>query len=537
MTLSTPPLPAPSETAAAQPRPAGRATAVILGVAAVQIVLFVILVGNNGVWGYFSDEFYHIACSERLAWGYVDHPPLTVALLALIRAVFGEAVWAMRLGPILATAGVIVLTGLMARRLGAGTFGQGLAALAAAVTPWYLIPASTWTLNSFDALFWALGAYVIIGILKNDDSKGWLVFGAIAGLGLLTKLSMGYLLIGLCLALVLTPNRKYFLSKVDGKLRLGWHLWGGVALALLIFLPHLVWQSLNGWPTVEFARGSNAAFGTSPLGFLVDQVRGMNPISLPIWLTGLYFYLGSTHGRQYRVMGLIYVVLFTLMIVGHAKSYYLAAAYPMLLAGGALFIESFVEGGKWRGRILKPLYVTVLVGVVAIFSPLMLPVLPPKQVLAYQERFGTPADEAEVPAILYDRLGWEEFVAQIAGVYETLPEEDRKECVILGGTYNQAASVDFLGKKHGLPPAVSYHNNYYLWGPGDASWDVVIAVLVPKKMLDDMFAEVVEAGRTSAEFTRSSDLDNKARNDEPIYICRKPKRPIAEIWAEWKLFM
>ena len=253
---STPPSPAPSETAAAQRRPVRRATAIILGVVAVQVLVLTILVTKNGAYGYFSDEFYHIACSERLAWGYVDHPPLTVALLALIRAVFGDAVWAMRLGPILATAGVIVLTGLMARRLGAGTFGQGLATLAAAVTPWYLIPASTWTLNSFDTLSWALGAYVIIGILKSENPKGWLVFGIVAGLGLLTKLSMGYLLIGLFVALLLTPNRKYFASIVDGKFRPGWHLWGGVVLAILIFLPHIVWQVQNGWPTIEFARGS-----------------------------------------------------------------------------------------------------------------------------------------------------------------------------------------------------------------------------------------------------------------------------------------
>ncbi len=513
-----------------------RATAIILGVAAVQVLVLVILVGSNGVWGYFSDEFYHIACSEHLAWGYVDHPPLTAALLALIRAVFGDAVWAMRLGPILATAGVIVLTGLMARRLGAGTFGQGLAALAAAVAPWYLVPASTWTLNSFDTFFWALGAYVIIGILKSENPKGWLVFGVVAGLGLLTKLSMGYFLIGLLVALVLTPNRKYFLSKVDGKFRPGWHLLGGVALALLIFLPFLIWQVQNGWPTIEFARGSNAAYGSTPLDFLRGQVFGMNPFNLPIWLAGLYFFLGSKRGKTYRLMGVIYVTIFTLMIVGHAKSYYLEAAYPMLLAGGALLVESFVERGKWRARILKPLIVTALVGIVAIFLPLVLPVLPPNQLLAYQERFGTPSDEAQVPAILADRLGWEEFVSQIAAVYDSLPEEDQAQCVILGGSYNQAASVDFLGKKHGLPPAISRHNNYWLWGPGDKSWDVVIAVYVPKEMLDDMFGEVVEAARTSGEFMRSSSLANKGRNDEPIYICRNPKRPIPEVWAEWKIF-
>ena len=537
MSSNTPSSPARSETAAAQERPVGRATVIILGVAAVQVLVLVILVGTNGVWGYFSDEFYHIACSERLAWGYVDHPPLTVALLALIRAVFGDAVWAMRLGPILATAGVIVLTGLMARRLGAGTFGQGLAALAAAVAPWYLIPASTWTLNSFDTLFWTLGAYVILGILKSENPKGWLVFGIVAGLGLLTKLSMGYLLIGLCVALLLTPNRKYFLSKVDGKLRPGWHLWGGVALAFLIFLPHVIWQVQNGWPTVEFARGSNAAFGSTPLDFLRSQVMGMNPFNFPIWLAGLYFFLGSKRGKSYRLMGVIYVCIFILMIVGHAKSYYLEGAYPMLLAGGAVLVESFVERGKWRARILKPLYVTALVGITAIFLPLVLPVFSPQQLLAYQERLGTPAEEAQVPAILADRLGWEEFVAQIAGVYENLPDEDQEQCVIFGGSYNQAASVDFLGKKHGLPPAVSRHNNYWLWGPGDKSWDVVIAVYVPKELLDDMFGEVVEVGRTSGEYFARNSLDNKGRNDDPIYLCRYPKRPIPEVWAEWKMFL
>jgi hypothetical protein len=505
-----------------------RATAVILGVAAVQVLVLVILVAKNGAYGYFSDEFYHIACSERLAWGYVDHPPLTVALLALIRAVFGDAVWAMRLGPILATAGVIVLTGLMARRLGAGTFGQGLAALAATVTPWYLVPSSTWTLNSFDTFFWALGAYVIIGILKTENPKGWLVFGIVAGLGLLTKLSMGYLLIGLFVALLLTPNRKYFMSKVDGKYRPGWQLWGGVALALLIFLPHVIWQVQNGWPTVEFARGSNAAFGTVPLEFLRGQVMDMNPFNLPIWLTGLYFYLFSRRGRPYRMMGIIYVSVFVLLIIQGTRAYYLHVAYPMLFAGGVVLIESFVERGKWRGRILKPVIVTAMMVLTAFMLPEGLPVMTPEQLLARQESAGKPM---EVPRFLVDRLCWEEFVAEVARVYETLPEKDRNECVIFTTSYHSAGAIDFFGKKHGLPPARSNHNNYWLWGPGDKSYDVVIVVGVPEASLERMFGEIVEAGRTSCEYT-----DLMSRNDAPVYVCRKPKRPIAEVWAGAKKF-
>lgn len=525
MSSSTLPSPAPSETEAAQQPPVGRATAILLGLAALPILIA--LAARSSSYGYFSDTFYYLACSEHLAWGYVDHPPLSIALLALIRAILGDALWALHLLPALAVAGAVFLTGLMARRLGAGTFGQGLAALAAVVTPVYLVNSSVYSMNAFDLLFWCLGAYVILGILKNDTPKGWLLFGLIAGLGLQNKLSMGFFGLGLCVALVLTPNRKYIGSKVNGKFRPGLYLWGGGALAMLIFLPHLIWQILNDWPTIEFMRNSTALHGASPVEFLLFQVQGMHPFNFPIWLAGLYFYLFSRRGKPYRMMGIIYVSIFILLILQGTRAYYLAVAYPMLFAGGAVLIESFVERGKWRGRILKPLIVTALVASTAFMLPGFLPVMAPDQLLALQESLGMPA---EVPQHLADRLCWVEFVAEIARVYETLPEEDRNECVIATDLYHTAGAIDFFGKQYGLPPARSNHNNYWLWGPGDTSWDVAILVGGPKVSLEDVFSEVVEAGRPSCEYT-----DRMRRND-PIYVCRELKRPIAEVWAGAKKF-
>jgi hypothetical protein len=299
-------------------------------------------------------------------------------------------------------------------------------------------------------------------------------------------------------------------------------------LAILIFLPHLIWQILNGWPTIEFMRNSIARDGASPLEFLGSQVT--HPFTLPIWLAGLYFYLFSQRGKAYRMMGIIYVSIFILLILKGTRAYYLHVAYPMLFAGGAVLIESFVERGKWRGRILKPVIVTVLVAYTALSLPGFLPVMSPEQLLAYQESRGDPA---EVPQGLADRLCWDEFVAEVARVYETLPEEDRKECVIFTTLYHTAGAIDFLGKKYGLPPARSYHNNYHLWGPGDTSWEVVIVVGtgVPKASLKNMFGEIVEAGRTSCEYT-----DRFYRNDSPIYVCREPKHLITEVWAGAKLF-
>ncbi len=186
-----------------------------------------------------------------------------------------------------------------------------------------------------------------------------------------------------------------------------------------------------------------------------------------------------------------------------------------------------------------PVIVTALVVGTAPVLPLNLPVLPPKELLdgaegmppEMQEALGMSASQGELPLILSGRLCWEEFVGEVARVYETLPEEDRNECVIFTGTYHLAAAIDFFGKQYGLPPARSYHNNYYLWGPGDTSWNVVIAVGVHIVWLESMFAEVGEAGRTSCEYT-----SHLVRNDTPVYVCRGPKRPIAEAWAEWKMF-
>jgi hypothetical protein len=322
-------------------------------------------------------------------------------------------------------------------------------------------------------------------------------------------------------------------SKVDGKFQPGLYLWAGGALAMLIFLPHLIWQVLNGWPTIEFMRNSIALQGDSPLGFLLSQLQGIGYLNLPIWLTGLYFYLFSQRGKAYRVMGIIYVSVFILLIVQGTRAYYLHVAYPMLFAGGAALIESFVERGKWRGRILKPVIVTAMVALTAFMVVGFLPVMPPKQLLALEESRGTPASRTEVPRFLADRLCWEEFVAEVARVYETLPDEDRNKCVIFAGSYHSAGAIDFLGKQYGLPPARSTQNNYHLWGPGDTSYDVVIVVDVgaPKAGLEDLFGEVVEAGRTSCEYT-----DRFGRNDAPVYVCREMKRPIAEIWAGAKEF-
>jgi 4-amino-4-deoxy-L-arabinose transferase-like glycosyltransferase len=115
-----------------------RGPALLYGITAAAFC--VILAGTLfGPYGLFIDEFYYIACAKRLAWGYVDHPPLSILILATTRAVRGDSILALRLPPALAAAGTVFVAGLVARRLGGGPFAEALAALATATGPVFLL--------------------------------------------------------------------------------------------------------------------------------------------------------------------------------------------------------------------------------------------------------------------------------------------------------------------------------------------------------------------------------------------------------------
>src|SRR5271157_3335220 len=190
------------------------------------------LVTHKG-FGFLSDEFYCIACSKRLAWGYVDHPPLSILLLRLDRWLFGDSLLSIRLLPALAGGATVLLTGLLARRLGAGRFGQWLAQLCVLIAPVYLAFSHTFSMNAFEVLFWLAAFYILVLIFDGGSPKLWIAFGLVAGLGLQNKITMLSLGFGLVVGLVLTRQRRHFLS--------GW-FWLGGALAGLIFLPYVLWQ-------------------------------------------------------------------------------------------------------------------------------------------------------------------------------------------------------------------------------------------------------------------------------------------------------
>ena len=479
-------------------------------------------------YGMFRDEYYYLACSENLAWGYVDHPPLSVALLAGARAVFGDSLLAVRLLPAIAGALTVLLVGLIARGLGGGRFAQSLAMLAALVAPIYLGLDHFFSMNAFDLLVWAAAAWLLVRILRGADPRLWLVLGAVLGLGLLNKISVLWLGFGLAVGLLGTGMRR--------TLRTPWP-WAAAAISGLLFLPHLLWQVRHGWPTLEFVRNATGEkmVDVQPLEFLGSQVTMMNPATLPLWLAGLAWLLFGRKGRPFRLLGVVYLAVFALLVLsGTSRAGYLAPAYTWLLAAGGVaaemgFERARVPWARWAAGV-------VLAAAGVVLAPFALPVLPVETYIAYARSMGVePSTEerkelSDLPQHYADMHGWEEIVRTVAEVFDGLSPEEQAKAAIFTYNYGDAGAIDRLGRPLGLPRAISGHNSYWLWGPRDRTGEVLIVLGNTRENLLRRF-EQVELGATVECFHCMP-----YENHRPVWICRDIDRPLNEVWADLKHF-
>ncbi len=485
-------------------------------------------------YGYFRDELYYIACSEHLAWGYVDQPPFSLALLAVNRWLLGDSLHALRFLPTLVISGVVVLAALMARRFGGGRFAQGLAALAVVAAPVLLGQGKFFSMNAFDVLFWVLALYLFIAIISGGSAKLWIYFGLVIGFGLLNKYSIGFLVIGLVAGLLLTSHRRQLASR--------W-FWAGALLAGLIFLPHVLWEIKNGFPSLEFMRNASQLKNAplTPFQFLGGQFLYVNFFNAPIWLLGLYFFFFHPAGKPFRLLGWTYVVVFIIMTAGGAKVYYLAPIYPVLLAGGAVLIERFIRARAWNW--MKPVCASILAVSALIFAPFAIPILPVETFIAYQSALGqTPRAEERsslgvLPQLYADEFGWEEMVAQVAGVYQKLSAEDQANCVIYVRNYGEAGAIDFFGKKYSLPQALCAHNNYWLWGPGKLSGDIAIIFGGSHDLQENLtdlssrYRQVELAATTNCRYSMPYE------NGRQIFLCRGMNTTFQALWSEERFYI
>lgn len=503
-----------------------RQALLLLGGFALFKILFHLFAVSIGPYSYFRDEFYYLDCAANLDWGYVDQPPLSLLILQLTRLLFGESVLAIRLPAILSETGALVMTGLIAREMGGRLRAIALACITLLVAPVFLTMSSFFSMNAIDHFFWTLAAWLLVRILNTGNGNLWLWFGLVAGLGLQNKYSIGFFGGLMAVALLLTPERRHFLN---------WRLWAGGVIALLLFVPHLLWQQAHGWPTLEFMHDTNA-YKNVPVTlpkYLSGQLLFVGPLSVFVWASGLAWVFRSAEGRRYRVFAYIYFSMLVLFYVTNGKSYYLAPIYPVLFALGGVCWEQRTQRRPWMSWSVGGV---VLVSGVAL-APHAMPVLPPESLLRYQGAMGLKAPQQEIahsgilPQHIGDRLGWRETADMIGRAYHQLKPADKERCAILVSNYGEAGALNFWAKRLLLPRrAISGYMNYHLWGPGDWDGQVALVYWPDRELLDQLFEEVTEVDRFEHPYVMAR------QNNRPLYLCRKLKIPVAEAWPEFKRY-
>jgi 4-amino-4-deoxy-L-arabinose transferase-like glycosyltransferase len=478
-------------------------------------------------YGYFRDELYYIVSgTSHLSLGYVDFSPMVAWVTALLYPLTGDSLVSIHFVSALLEGILVFVSGMIARELGGGRRAQLLTAAATLVTLTFLAGGSELSPDPFDQVWWSVLAYVLVRLVKRNEPKMWVVAGLVVGVGLLSKLTMFFFAGALLLAFLLIPSSRVYL-------RSRWVVVGGLFAAVL-FLPIVYWNAVNGWPTVEFYRSFSGEFGAGSSGFAFTQLEEPNPLNIPLLLVGLWFYLRSDGARGLRALGLAYLILFAFMTVLGMKPYYLAPIYPMLYAGGAVVLEERIASRRGISRAFgsRP-WVVATILVAALLAPLIMPILPPATLVTTYgastvsgANSGVASGESgPLPQNLGDRLGWYEMVSTVAQVYRDLPAVEKPQACIFASNYGEASALVFLGKGMGLPPVISGHNNFWVWGPGSCTGQVLISVGESYSALRQSYASVTNETTIVCQYCM--DLENNV----PVIVSTNPT--FTSISSEW----
>jgi 4-amino-4-deoxy-L-arabinose transferase-like glycosyltransferase len=471
---------------------------------------------TNHQYGFHRDELDTLDAARRLAWGYVNYPPLTPLMARIGLELIGPSVVGVRFMAPVAQSISVILVGLLARELGGGRWAQVTAAVAVAISAVSLMGGVMLSYFSFDFLWWVLATYGLARRLRTGDPRWWLLIGAALGLGVLTKYTIGFLIIAIVVGVLLTPVRR--------DLRSGW-LWAGAALSVLIALPNIVWQVQHDFVYLQFLgtiRARDIAWGRTE-GFLIEQLfLSANPVTIPLWIAGLWYYFGSVAGRRFRLLGWLAVIPFVLFWAARGRAYYTAPIYPILLTGGVVWLEQWVVQRKLgvqtalRGTVAVLLVLGFIAG-----AALSLPLAP------VNSAWWGVLDE--VNGEFAEMIGWPELVQTVAGVYQSLPEAERAQAAILTGNYGEMGAINWYGPDYGLPEAIGPFNNAWYRGYGDPPPATVILLQWPADAANEWFRDCALA----ATITNRYGVANEESTYRPyVHVCRDIRRSWPELWTE-----
>jgi hypothetical protein len=486
---------------------------VLLGIAAA-VALFHVLTDNG--YGFHRDELQFLADARHLDWGFVAFPPFTPFVERISLGLFGLSIVGLRLFSVIAQAAVIFVAGLMARELGGGRLAQVTTALAVAFSPLPVFEATEFQYTSFDMLWWVLIAYFVVRLMKSEDPRWWLAIGAVIGLGLETKYSIVFYIAGILVGVVFTPARRFLAT--------GW-FWAGVAIAFVIFLPNVVWLIRHDFISYTFLQhihardvGEGRAAGYWSNQFLADA----NVAATPLWIAGL---IGYARNRRYRVLAWMYVVPLALFFAGKGRFYYMAGAYPMLLAMGAVIAERWLRRLPRWGRVgVECVYFATFVFIAVLVCAKIMPIASSGPLKDYALRNS---------GDLREEIGWNQLVRTVAQIRDSLPADERAHLGITTGNYGEYGAIEILGRAYHLPEPIGTTNSEWYWGYPTPPPTTLIVLGLTREEADSIFTGCRLAGHNG----NSLGVKNEESEYHPdIFLCGPLRFPWAAAWKRHRDF-
>lgn len=476
---------------------------------------FILHLLTNHNYGFHRDELATLHAARNLAWGFISYPPLAPFIGSIELKLFGVTTVGFRVFSALTQSIVMVIAGLIAKEFGGSRRVQILAALGSGINVLSIIQGALFQYVAFDFLWVVLLAYFIIRLLNTDDARWWLAIGVIFGLGMMTRYTMGVYVVALIMSTLITPARKYLKSK--------W-LWLGASIAILIFLPNLLWQIQHDFISLEYQAAiheRDVRIGRAD-GYLPEQLLMANPFMLPFWIAGLLFCFRES---KYRMIGFMYLFPVLTFLLLQGRGYYPAPTYVMLVAAGMFVFDRWLGTLTLkRAALFRTLGWSALSLGFIVVAILGIPFAPVNSAVWNISR--------EVHDDFAEQIGWRELTEQVAAVYHALPPEEQARAAVFAGNYGEAGAVDLYGAELGLPGVISPVNSFWMKGAPSKNIDVLIVVGYPDGSANSYFTACELAGAVS----NSYGVMNDEAELRDIYLCRGLRKPWSEMWDGMRRF-
>jgi hypothetical protein len=456
--------------------------------------------------GFHTDELYYLDSGRHPALGYVDFPPLVPLLARVETGLLGVSPWTLRLLPSLLGGLLVALSGLYVRKLGGSLRLQGIALISAIAAPFLL--GSNWVFQTvtFDQVTWMVALYWLLCLVTDRQPRYWIYLGITLGIGLEVKYTIVGLILGIGIAVLVTPS-----LRVDLRTK---YPWIAAAIALLIWAPNLAWQVVEGFPTLIYLTNHRSS-GSGPVAYLIEF--GVYFFFLiPVWLAGMISFFRSPLLRPIGIACAVPLLLF--LFVG--KSYYAAGTIPVALAQGLMAISRLNRPKLRSGLQIAVVVATVLEFVVFFF--LVVPVTPPARIHA--------ANLDSVNEVFADSVGWEDIAKQVTTIYDDLPGSERANTVIISAYYGVPGALQVYDSPKVRPVAISPQLSDWYWLPDNLTATNALMVDYQPSEVAWMCTSPTLIAHLTVPY-QVKGLEQGA----PVTLCQL-KAPIATIWGKLRNF-